>query len=161
MDRNCAGCRLTFETSDAFQRLGSPCSQIYRVRRRHSANTTLPLGKAVVVFPRCPGGLPLGRVKFGEGLVTQVLVQGGVRRIQRAGIGSEHHEWPAVTNCRDRLTVLVRFAAIFMEPLRADRAEIVFTKRAMAVHPDHDCGHSRPPEEVNHEVPSFGPAGVF
>ena len=40
--------------------------------------------------------------------------------------------WPAVTNCRDRLTVLVRFAAIFLEPLRADRAEIVCTKRAMA-----------------------------
>ena len=28
IDRNCAGCRLTFETSDAFQRLGFQCSQI-------------------------------------------------------------------------------------------------------------------------------------
>jgi hypothetical protein len=46
--------------------------------------------------------------------------------------------WPAVTNCRDRLTVLVRFAAIFLEPSRADRAEIVRTKRSMAVYPDHD-----------------------
>ena len=34
----------------------------------------------------------MGRVEFGEGVATQVSVQGGVRRIQRAGIGSEHHE---------------------------------------------------------------------
>ena len=66
-----------------------------------------------------------------------------------------------VTNCSDRLTVLVGFAAILMEPSRADRAEIVRTKGPMAVHPDHDCGHSRQPEEVNHEAPSCGPAGVF
>jgi hypothetical protein len=52
IDRNCAGCRLTLEISDAFQRLGSQCSQVYRVRRRRSANTTLPRGKAAVVFPR-------------------------------------------------------------------------------------------------------------
>ena len=29
------------------------------------------------LMTQCPGGLPLGRVKFGEGLATQVLVQGG------------------------------------------------------------------------------------
>ncbi len=69
--------------------------------------------------------------------------------------------WPAVANCPDRLTVLVRFAAIFLEPLRADRAEIIFAKRAMTVHPDHDCGHSRQPENVNHEVPPCGQAGVL
>jgi hypothetical protein len=69
--------------------------------------------------------------------------------------------WPAVTNCRDRLTLLVGFAAIFMEPLRADLAEIVRTKGPMAAHPDHECGHSRQPEEVNHQAPSRGPAGVF
>ena len=63
-----------------------------------------------------------------------------------------------MTNCRDSLTVLVGFAAIFMEPLRADRAEIVQTMRAMAVHPDQKCGHSKQPEEVNHELPSCGPA---
>jgi hypothetical protein len=79
----------------------------------------------------------------------------------RAGLNGAHIEGPAVTNCRDGLIVLVRFAAIFMEPLGADGAEIVFMKRAMAVHPDHDCGHSRQPEEVNHEAPSCGPAGVL
>jgi hypothetical protein len=31
IDRRCAGCRLTFKISDAFQRLGPQCSQVYRV----------------------------------------------------------------------------------------------------------------------------------
>src|SRR5688572_14430017 len=54
--------------------------------------------------------------------------RGGVRHVERTA--RRPPRWPAVTNCRDRLTLLVRFAAIFLEPLRADRAEIVFTKRA-------------------------------
>lgn len=51
------------------------------------------------------------------------------------------------SNGRDKSTILVRFAAIILEPLRADRAEIVCMERPMAVHPDYECdGRSRQPK---------------
>ena len=56
---------------------------------------------------------------------------------------------------------MVRFAAIIVEPLRAEGAEIVFTQRPMAVHPDRERdGRSRQPEELSHHAPFRGPAGV-
>ena len=48
------------------------------------------------LMTQCPGSLPLGRVKFGEGLATQLLVQDGLRRIQdpfENGAFSRHNGW--------------------------------------------------------------------
>ena len=86
-------------------------------------------------------------------------------------MGSERHEEVSVgprtdarlrasdaSNGRDKSTILVRFAAIILEPLRADRAEIVCTERPMAVHPDYECdGCSRQPKEQSHQARFRGP----
>lgn len=50
--------------------------------------------------------------------------------------------------------MLVRLAAIFVEPSRADATEIGRTKGPMPVHPDHYCdSRARQPEELSHHAP--------